>query len=51
MKNNNIVCVVALDKNTGWIKTCTSCDKEDSQNMQNTIEVLDIIQRLLPMKN
>jgi|UniRef100_N1ZWY1 hypothetical protein len=31
MKNNNIVCVVALDKNTGWIKTCTSCDKEDSQ--------------------
>ncbi len=28
---NNIVCVVALDRNTKQIKTCTSCDKSDSQ--------------------
>lgn len=24
----NIVCVIATDKNTGFIKTCTSCDRE-----------------------
>ena len=28
---NNTVCVVALDKNTGYIVTCTSCEKEDAQ--------------------
>lgn len=31
MKDDNVVCVIALDKHTRWIKTCTSCDKEDSQ--------------------
>lgn len=31
MENNNVVCVVAIDKNTGYIKTTTSCDIEDSQ--------------------
>ena len=31
MENDNVVCVVALDKYTKQIKTCTSCDKEDSQ--------------------
>ena len=28
---DNIVCVVALDKGTGFIKTVTSCDKQDAQ--------------------
>lgn len=27
----DIVCVVALDKNTKEIKTCTSCNKADAQ--------------------
>lgn len=31
MNNDNAVCVVAIDKYTKEIKTCTSCDKEDSQ--------------------
>lgn len=31
MRDNNVVCVVALDKYTKLIKTCTSCDKDDSQ--------------------
>ncbi len=31
MENDNVVCVVALDRYTEQIKTCTSCDKEDSQ--------------------
>ena len=31
MENDNVVCVVALDRYTKQIKTCTSCDKEDSQ--------------------
>lgn len=26
----NIVCVIATDKNTGFIKTCTSCDRENA---------------------
>lgn len=26
----NIVCVIATDKNTGYIKTCTSCDEKDA---------------------
>lgn len=29
--DNNTVCVVALDKGTGFIKTVTSCDKQDAQ--------------------
>lgn len=28
---DNTVCVVALDKGTGFIKTVTSCDKQDAQ--------------------
>ena len=28
---DNTICVVALDKHTKQIKTCTSCDKADSQ--------------------
>lgn len=28
---DNTVCVVAIDKYTKQIKTCTSCDKSDSQ--------------------
>ena len=28
---NNTVCVMALDKNTKEIKTCTSCDKTEAQ--------------------
>lgn len=31
MNDDNIVCVVALDKYINQIKTCTSCDKADSQ--------------------
>ena len=31
MENDSVVCVVALDKYTREIKTCTSCDKKDSQ--------------------
>lgn len=31
MKRDCVVCVVAIDKNTGYIKTTTSCDIEDSQ--------------------
>ena len=26
----NIVCVVARDKHTGYVKTCTSCDIENA---------------------
>ena len=28
---DNTVCVVALDRRTGFIKTVTSCDKQDAQ--------------------
>ena len=28
---DNTVCVVVLDKGTGFIKTITSCDKQDAQ--------------------
>ena len=28
---DNTVCVVALDKGTGFIKTVTSCDTQDAQ--------------------
>ena len=31
MESDSVVCVVALDKYTREIKTCTSCDKKDSQ--------------------
>ena len=29
--DNSTVCVVALDKGTGFIKTVTSCNKQDAQ--------------------
>ncbi len=29
--NNNVVCVVATEKHTGFIRTSTSCNIEDSQ--------------------
>lgn len=28
---DDVIAVVAIDKHTGFIKTVTSCDKEDSQ--------------------
>lgn len=28
---NDVVCVVAIDRNSKQIKTCTSCDRSDSQ--------------------
>lgn len=31
MNENNTVCVVSLDRYAKQIKTCTSCDKADSQ--------------------
>ena len=27
---DNVVCVIATEKHTGLIKTCTSCDKENA---------------------
>lgn len=27
---DNVVCVIATEKHTGFIKTCTSCDREDA---------------------
>lgn len=29
---DEVVCVIATDKNTGYITTCTSCDKSDSNH-------------------
>lgn len=26
----NTICVVAMDKHTGYVNTCTSCDKENA---------------------
>lgn len=60
MKDKNVedevVCVVALDKRTGFIKTCTSCDRGAASNYAKyyrsigynarilTYEELDILQ-------
>lgn len=27
---DNVVCVIATEKHTGFIKTCTSCDRENA---------------------
>ena len=27
-----VVCVAALDRGTGYIKTCTSCDRDDADH-------------------
>ena len=29
---DNVVCVIATEKHTGLIKTCTSCDKENANH-------------------
>lgn len=29
---DEVVCVIATDKNTGYITTCTSCDISDSKH-------------------
>ena len=29
---DNVVCVIATEKHTGLIKTCTSCDRENANH-------------------
>lgn len=29
---DNVVCVIATEKHTGFIKTCTSCDRENANH-------------------
>lgn len=29
---DNVICVIATEKHTGFIKTCTSCDRENGNH-------------------
>lgn len=46
-RDNLTVCVVALDKGTGFIKTVTSCDIEDSQKYAKYYRAIGYNSRVL----
>lgn len=43
---DNVVCVIATEKHTGFIKTCTSCDRENANHYTKYYRSIGIILEL-----
>lgn len=47
---NEVVCVVALDKGTGYIRTATSCDRKDARHYAKCYRSIGYNARILTYK-
>ena len=47
----NIICVIATDKNTGFIKTCTSCDRENASKYAKYYRSIGYDSRIITYEN